>query len=274
MLAFTPPKGSFTLHVNHRGLLDSFFKNISENIDKVALFRLLDKYKKLPKDVFMTSLQELWLGEKEREQTIQFMESKNLADLEEKFAFFLENEQYTYFKEICKNLEDLWYWEYITFSGSLIRGFDYYDGVIFEMFDNNPDNPRALFGGGRYNGLASVFWVKEDIPAVGMAPGDETMKIFLENWGVLDKLSFEKEVYYFPVLDDALFLDTQKLAKKLRTEWKNILHSLTVKKMWKAMKYADKNNFSHIVIFGEDEKAKGEYIIKDLKKGEEEIFIL
>ena len=48
------------------------------------------------------------------------------------------------------------------------------------MFDTNKDNPRALFGGGRYNGLADIFGVKEGIPAVGFAPGDETMKLFLE----------------------------------------------------------------------------------------------
>jgi len=29
--------------------------------------------------------------------------------------------------------------------------------MIFEMFDTNTDNPRALFGGGRYNGLADIF---------------------------------------------------------------------------------------------------------------------
>jgi histidyl-tRNA synthetase len=32
--------------------------------------------------------------------------------------------------------------------------------MIFEMFDTNPANPRALFGGGRYNGLADIFGVK------------------------------------------------------------------------------------------------------------------
>ncbi|MEI7563811.1 MAG: ATP phosphoribosyltransferase regulatory subunit [bacterium] len=39
----------------------------------------------------------------------------------------------------------------------MIRGFDYYDGVVFEMFDMHPDNKRAMFGGGRYNGLAEIF---------------------------------------------------------------------------------------------------------------------
>jgi histidyl-tRNA synthetase len=63
-----------------------------------------------------------------------------------------------------------------------MRGFDYYDGIVFEVFDKHPDNNRALFGGGRYNGLAEIFGVKESIPAVGFAPGDEPMRLFLESW--------------------------------------------------------------------------------------------
>jgi hypothetical protein len=59
MLAFNPPKDSFKLHLNHRKVLDSFFSKISENIDKVALFRLLDKYKKLSKETFEASLKDL-----------------------------------------------------------------------------------------------------------------------------------------------------------------------------------------------------------------------
>jgi len=34
-----------------------------------------------------------------------------------------------------------------SFSPRLMRGFDYYDGMIFEMFDTHPDNNRAMFGG-------------------------------------------------------------------------------------------------------------------------------
>ena len=39
-----------------------------------------------------------------------------------------------------------------------MRGFDYYTGMVFEVFDNHPDNNRAMFGGGRYDGLVGLFW--------------------------------------------------------------------------------------------------------------------
>ena len=45
----------------------------------------------------------------------------------------------------------------VVFSPTLMRGFDYYTGIVFEIFDTNPENRRAIFGGGRYDDLLSIF---------------------------------------------------------------------------------------------------------------------
>lgn len=271
MLEFNPPKWSFALHLNHRWLLDSFFSEIAKDTDKVALFRLLDKYKKLRKEDFIDSLKNLKMSEENIKNTIIFMESEDILELEKNFSFLVENEDFKYLKNIFEKLNSLWYGEFIKFSSSLIRGFDYYDWVIFEVFDNNPENGRALFGWWRYNWLAGIFWVKEEIPAVWMAPGDETMKIFLEHWGILENLKKEKNVIYLPLLDENLFLEIQSLAKNLRMQGKNVLVWLNSKKLVKAIKFAEKNFMEEIIIFWENEKQNGEYILKNLKTGEEKV---
>src|SRR5690606_140548 len=61
---------------------------------------------------------------------------------------------------------------------SIARGFLYYTGIVFEVFDTNPENPRALLGGGRYDDLVSLFGV-EPVTAVGFAIGLETLMDFL-----------------------------------------------------------------------------------------------
>lgn len=66
-----------------------------------------------------------------------------------------------------------------VFSSSLTRGFDYYTGMVFEVFDTNPENRRALFGGGRYDNLLEMFGV-EPLPTVGFGMGDVTIRDFLE----------------------------------------------------------------------------------------------
>lgn len=272
MRAFNPPKGSYKLKLNHRELINGFFKvvlNIQDNQTQTQLMRLLDKYEKLKKDIFDEELQKLWIND----STVihNFMTAKNLTELKERFISLAWDSSFRDFEEIFKALEDLGYAEEIEFSWNLIRGFDYYDGVIFEMFDTNMENPRALFWGWRYNGLADIFWVKEWIPAVGFAPWDETMKLFLEWHGMMDKIiNSHKNTYYLPLIEETLFWDIQKIASVMRLEWKDVNIGLSPRKLWKALKYADKNNYSHVVIFGEDEQKSWNYIIKDLGQGTEE----
>ena len=67
----------------------------------------------------------------------------------------------------------------IKIDETLARGQTYYTGMVFEVFDTNPENHRSLFGGGRYDNLLEMFGV-EPIPAVGFGMGDVTMRDFLE----------------------------------------------------------------------------------------------
>jgi len=275
MRAFNAPVWSYKLKLNHRGVINDFFDlvlDIKDDTTKRDLMRLLDKYAKLKKEVFSQELSKLWLSGEEK-IIDDFMSAKTVQDLQEWFVLLAGSESFQEFTSIMQNLVDLWYSDEIEFSGDLIRGFDYYDGVIFEVFDTNPDNPRALYGWGRYNGLAGIFWVKEDIPAIGFAPGDETMKLFLEGHGLLEEIQNSvTEKYYLPLLDETLFTEIQKLANILRLEGKDVNVWLSIKKLPKAIKYADKNNYSHVVILGLDERQTWEYLAKNLKSGEEEKF--
>lgn len=273
MRAFNAPAWSYKLKLNHRRLINDFFSivlDISDDIVKRNLMRLLDKYAKLNKDVFESELEKLWLIQ-ETQILHDFMSAKTISDLQESFVSLAGSESFKEFINIMQSLESLGYSSEIEFAGDLIRGFDYYDGIIFEVFDKNPENPRALFGGGRYNGLAKIFGVKEDIPAIWFAPGDETMKLFLEWHGLLENIqnTFTPK-YYLPLLEWVSFLELQKLASFLRLEWKDVNIWLSEKKLQKAIKYADKNNYSHVVIFAEQELETWEYIIKNLKTWEEE----
>ena len=62
---------------------------------------------------------------------------------------------------------------------TLARGQAYYTGIVFELFDTDPANPRALAGGGRYDNLLELFDV-EPVPTVGFGMGDITLRDFLE----------------------------------------------------------------------------------------------
>ncbi|HEY4523050.1 MAG TPA: ATP phosphoribosyltransferase regulatory subunit, partial [Candidatus Paceibacterota bacterium] len=60
----------------------------------------------------------------------------------------------------------------------IVRGFAYYTGMVFEVFDTDPSNSRSLFGGGRYDNLTKLFDT-EPLPGVGFGMGDVTLRDFL-----------------------------------------------------------------------------------------------
>ena len=80
----------------------------------------------------------------------------------------------------------------VRFDETLARGFDYYTGMVFEVFDTNPENKRALFGGGRYDNLLEIFGV-EPVPTVGFGMGDVTIRDFLVTHNLRLKISNEKD---------------------------------------------------------------------------------
>ncbi len=70
-----------------------------------------------------------------------------------------------------------------VFDPKIVRGFDYYTGMVFEVFDTHQDNNRSLCGGGRYDNLLEIFEV-EPVPTVGFGMGDITLRDFLETHGL------------------------------------------------------------------------------------------
>ena len=156
----------------------------------------------------------------------------------------------------------------VKFDPFLVRGLDYYTGTVFEMYDTNPVNPRALFGGGRYDDLVGIFGV-EKVSGVGFGWGDVTTRDFLETYNLLPE-------YYPPVqlyichLDNYLEHAT-KLAGELRIQGLNIAVDLTDRKVSAQVKTADKEKIPFVLVVGEEEVKSGKYKVKSLKDGEERI---
>ncbi|HOG15661.1 MAG TPA: histidine--tRNA ligase [Candidatus Absconditabacterales bacterium] len=276
MLEFNPPKGSWKLNINNRFIIDSILSEIGLSGDiKQETVRLMDKREKLPQEAISEILLEKGLNQNQVNMLVEYMNSSTIQDLIKKFPSIQDSKGIQQTNFIIQSLNNLGYSEYLEFKPSLIRGFDYYDGVVFEIFDTHPDNKRALFGGGRYNGLSKIF-IKDDIPAIGFAPGDETTKLFLESRGLIDPILNKTQIekIYIPVLEDSLQDEVFKLAMNFRNYGKNVITGLETQKMIKAIQYADKQDYKFIVIFGEEEKEKGIYKVKNLKSGKEKEFKL
>lgn len=270
MLAFNPPEGSFTLYLNHRQLIDTILIDIAHVPDnlRVSTVRLLDKFEKLGLTTFQHALEKIGLTKASIDHLIQFMQSQNADQLLQNFPKLKDNPGYQQITHIFTTLQELGYAEWIVFNPSIIRGFDYYDGMVFEIFDNHPENNRAMFGGGRYNGLANIFG-KKDIPAVGFAPGDETTRLFLESWKLVPDFLSENKVVYLPLLADSLAIETNKLATELRHAAFNLEQGLEIQTIKQALNYANKKKFPYVIIYGPDEASQGKIGLKNMRTGEQ-----
>jgi histidyl-tRNA synthetase len=149
----------------------------------------------------------------------------------------------------------------LTFDITLMRGLDYYTGMVFEVYDTHPENNRSLFGGGRYDGLVSAFGV-EPISAVGVAPGGTTMENFLSVHELLPKLLSTTDVYVATLGDTAK--EATKLAHELRSKGINVELDLSDRKLDKQLKNVLKKAIPYMIFVGEDEVKAGKYALKDV----------
>jgi histidyl-tRNA synthetase len=149
---------------------------------------------------------------------------------------------------------------------SLNRGFEYYDDIVFEVFDTDPENSRSMFGGGRYNGLVGLFGV-EPVATVGFGMGDVTLQNFLEVHDLLPAMSPETDAVV--ILIGNVYRQAQPLLRQLRKSGVNIAVDSTGRKLDSQIKNAVKSGTRYALFIGESELESGTLKLRDLEKGEE-----
>jgi histidyl-tRNA synthetase len=275
MRRFGATERDFVVYINNRQLIQSFITQFLkipvENI--VPATRLIDKFAKLSQADFLAELKKLGAQIENESLLVNFMRMDEAAFDDVRTNYMPSWEGFAEFKRIADFFDNSEYKNYGRYNPAMVRGFDYYDGMVFEVFpldDMGVAEGRSLFGGGRYNGLAGIFG-RDSFPAVGCAPGDETTRIFLEAKGLLPQDLTERKGIYFPRIDEQLpEVEYAKLAAKLRATGERVVSGLEYEKLGKAIGTADKVGAQKVVIFGTQELAAGEYGLKDLATGAQE----
>jgi histidyl-tRNA synthetase len=158
--------------------------------------------------------------------------------------------------------------ENAVFDPTLTRGFDYYTGIVFEIFDTNPANPRSLFGGGRFDKLVALFG-GDPIPAIGFGMGDVTLADFLETHGLLPKDSNGRPQLYLGTPSESDIPAAQAFADTLRREGGRVFVNLGDRALGDQIKDAVKRGIPLFIAYGADEVANQTVRMKILATGEE-----
>lgn len=268
MKAFGATSKMYTIKVNSRKLINFVMTEYLglDVIQSSLMIKLFDKKEKITHEEFRDRAAEIFDEDKAREglkRIATLLSAKTMSDLPKEL---LDSSAVKDVQLLFTLLREHGVTNAV-FDISLMRGFDYYTGVVFEVFDNHPENRRSMFGGGRYDGLVGLFGV-DPVPTVGMAPGATTMEDFLRSHDLLPKQQSTTEVYLV-VLGNAL-KGAQKLAMQLRDEGVNVEVDITGRKLDKQIKTAVKKKIPFMLFIGEKELDEEIYPLKDVASESEQ----
>ncbi|MGB3945968.1 MAG: histidine--tRNA ligase [Candidatus Saccharimonadales bacterium] len=269
MKAFGATDEMYVVKINSRNLINAMMHDYL-NLDPIQaslMVKLFDRKDKITHESFRDQAIEIFGSEQAKEglaKLAQLVAAKGIETLPGEIA---QHEAVDELRVLFSHLRSNRVMN-AQFDITLMRGFDYYTGIVFEFFDTHPDNNRAMFGGGRYDGLVGLFGA-EPISAVGMAPGLSMTEVFLETHGLMPELASTTEVYV-AVLGENSIEGANQLAIRLRAEGVNAELDFTLRKIDKQIKTAVKKQIPYILFVGENELKQEKYNLKDTLSGTEE----
>jgi len=247
------------IHVNDRHMLEDELTSmgIATEVRRKAL-RWIDRQDKMPAAEWEAYGKELGLDGKQLEAVRRMLQNANLW---EKSAQLMR---------LFPALQAMGMMEYIQFNPAVVRGLDYYTGIVWEAFDVGGEVPRSIMGGGRYDNLLADVG-GEPLPATGFAMGDVVIGLILESKGLIPaKLDVSPAQVMVTVFDEARFIPSLKFAAELRQAALNVCCYPEVAKLPRQFKYADRMGISVVTVIGPDEEVAGKVTIKDLSSGQQQ----
>ena len=153
--------------------------------------------------------------------------------------------------------------ENVRINFGIVRGLDYYSGMVFEVFDTTSDL-GALAGGGTYDALTKAFG-RDDISATGVAGGVERIIITMEGQKIAAVVPTQMVSVVY--VNDEMKDPAMNLASKLRQKQIPVTIDVTGKSLSKQMEHAADSTFA--IIVGPKEYAADSVVLRNMKDGKE-----
>ena len=248
------------IDINHRKLVQSYINQLFESNETSLLndiFRAVDKIQKKSKNEILQEYTKKGYSSEKLEKILEFSKIKGTpSEIQQNF-----------------DVSDLDGWnELVTLHDSLkhrgidnirinfgiVRGLDYYSGIVFEAYDTTSDL-GALVGGGRYDSLPNTFG-RNDFGATGVAGGVERIILCLDAQNV----SYTQSHYTVSVLysNEELKLEAVRTASKLRNLGIPTNIDLNGKSLKKQMEISSSSKFS--IIFAPQEFSEKQVVLRNM----------
>ncbi|WP_191451382.1 histidine--tRNA ligase [Lactobacillus gallinarum] len=206
-----------------------------------------------------------------RDNPLRILDSKDDRDKKflpdaPKIRDFLDDNSKANFESILKMLDQLGI-DYVI-DDDLVRGLDYYTGVIFEFMVEDKslwESATTILGGGRYDHLVEEFNGPQT-PAVGFGIGEERLMLVLEkqNPALFENKGID---FFITNIGDGTAQKAIEIARSLRKQGFEADFDVNQKKLKGQFKKADREGAKYVITLGEKELENGILNVKRLADG-------
>lgn len=259
------------IKVNHREILLAICRKIELTDNFIDFVTILDKLNKIGSEKVIYELKDkLGLKDKFCSLLNQIFETNNSSQ-----ALSLINEQFIDNHNSKKAFSELKTLFDLTLNNkfdvlldlTLARGLDYYTGVIYEVVPLTNSEIGSIGGGGRYKNLTERFNAS-NLSGIGISFGLERIYHLMDDNNLFPEEIKSPNDILVVNFGDEFIHDISYVVSQLRT-LRNVSVYPDFVKLSKQFTYADKNKYSHVLIYGKEEAQEKVIKIKNLKTGEE-----
>ncbi|MGI5869556.1 MAG: histidine--tRNA ligase [Kiritimatiellia bacterium] len=257
------PDAAYRVRVSNRALLSELLVSLGIDADcHPGVFVALDKKGKIPREEIEALLRQAGLGDQACSAAFDLLAIGSLDDAARIAG--PGSPAIARLNDLFEALEDFGVRDQAVFDIAVVRGLSYYTGIVFEAFDTAGEL-RAIFGGGRYDGLLSAIGGKP-ASAVGLGFGDVVVGELIMSLGLGDAV--RPDLVAIGYMTDDERRHATRLAAALRAEGRNVSLALRPAKPRAFFSNAAVTAAEAIYI-GPDDRAAGVAKVKDLATREE-----
>ena len=267
--AFGADSSMFRVHINNRRFFNDVIAAICDcDADKAkSISKVVDRKNKVTREAYEKDMTELGLdGDK-----IAKIDALYTMGVQEACALCPDSQGSAELIGLFSAIEKMGLSEYCVFDFGIIRGLDYYTGTVFEVFDEAPENNRAMFGGGRYDNLVGLFVKNAKVSGVGFGFGDVTLENFLYTHKLVPERLGAGVKVLVARFDDVPAEKYASIAADIRKSGIVCATYIGTRKFGKQIDYAIKGGYTHVIIMGGSELEAGEFKVKNLDTHEETV---
>ena len=260
---------NITIDINHRTLVESYINKIFDSKEPqliADILRAVDKIAKKSKNEILSEFKDRYDSEK-LEKILEFSQIKGTIPEVEKLFDTTQLESWDELKLLFESLENRGV-SNIRINFGIVRGLDYYSGIVFEVFDKN-STLGALAGGGRYDTLTKAFG-REDIGATGVAGGVERIILTMQEQKIIPETKQNRIAVLY--INNEMQKVAHSITSLLRLANIPTDIDLAGRNIKKQMNQATNSRLA--IIVGPQELEQGNVVLRDMINGTEGIISL